>query len=200
MTLNGANWSEDIQWNDYYIRTTYHPDDMSFNWQFMYGSVYNIETYHIRVTPYMDGGYVTLVATNGCGVDTTINVNYPACGYCPDYYMIYPNPSNSSEIIYIETTKEALEMEARAKGIMENLSANEIANIKLPNLENYSYRILSKMGEVKMNGKAQGGKAILNISHLKPGVYYVVIDTGIKPETHELIIKPDPFFYIICRM
>lgn len=38
-------------------------------------------------------------------------------------------------------------------------------------------------------GKAQDGKVILNISHLIPGVYYIVIDKGIKAETHELIIN-----------
>jgi len=40
-----------------------------------------------------------------------------------------------------------------------------------------------------MSGKAQNGKVALNIFNLPQGVYFIVIDTGIKPETHELIIN-----------
>lgn len=177
-------------WESYYIAGSNR--SLDYDWSFMYGT-YNYYTYpySIMVTPYMDGGYIylTTTTTDICTREKITEVFYPSCGICPEYYIVYPNPSNSSDIIYIETTKEALDMVDRAKDIMENLSAVEATNIKLPNLEDYAYQLINKMGEVKMNGKALGGKVILNVSNLTPGVYYVIIDSGTKPETHELIIN-----------
>jgi hypothetical protein len=92
-------------------------------------------------------------------------------------------------VVYIEITEKALERVEKAKIVMENLSSKEVANINLPDLENYKFTLLNKLGEVKISGRAQNGKVTLNISHLSRGAYFIVIDTGIKPETHELIIN-----------
>lgn len=52
----------------YYIRTPVDNEDYTFNWQFQYGTVENIYHGCIRVTPYLNQGYIILTTTNECGV------------------------------------------------------------------------------------------------------------------------------------
>jgi hypothetical protein len=80
-------------WESYYIYTI-NTSGYNFSWQFMYGSIQDMYKGSINVTPYMDGGYLTLTTTNECyPTEPTLSsytgyVSYPACGYCPDYYRV----------------------------------------------------------------------------------------------------------------
>jgi hypothetical protein len=174
-------------WDSYYIRTQYIQPGLTFNWQFQYGYVENVYPGCISVTPYMDGGYVTLTTNNGCGVTNTGSVLYPFCSWCSEYYMVYPNPSSTQ--VYIETTKEGEERKAKAEIEMKKLSAQEVSKITLPNLVDYKYHFINQKGEVKLMGNAFGGKALIDVSFLQPGVYFIIIENGSKPESHQLIIN-----------
>jgi hypothetical protein len=174
-------------WQSYYIGGLNH--DLTFSWSFMYGSYYYYTyPYSIMVTPYMDEGYLSLTTTTTdiCARQKTTIVNYPACGYCPDYFIVYPIPSN----IYfqVELTREAITAIENIEAQKEELKEIDKQQL-IPDLLNFKYSLIDKSGNVLLLGKGIEGCIHVDVSHVRRGIYFLIIDYGAGTESHELLIE-----------
>lgn len=175
-------------WQSYYIGGLNHP--LTYNWSFMYGSFYYYTyPYSIMVTPYMNEGYLSLVTTTteGCSRQKTTIVNYPSCGYCPDYFIVYPNPSNS--YIQVEPSPETLKALENIFTQKNELAINAAITQPIPNLINFKYLLIDKYGNVQLRGNGIEGCIYIDVSHVRSGIYFLIIDYGTGTESHELLIN-----------
>lgn len=118
---------------------------------------------------------VSVRVGNNCGWSSYLwRSGYVTSGVGPAMFSVYPNPANSEVTVSV----------SEANSLFETTVNNEdfsITNIK----------ILDLYGNIKKTKKYEAGqKSItINVSDLQKGIYLIIINYGIKEESHKLLIE-----------